>query len=256
MKLLIIEDEIPAQRLLQKMISEVKKNIEIVGCVGSVKAAVEWFKKNEQPDVVLLDIQLSDGISFNIFKEVNVESMIIFTTAFDEYVLQAFKVNSIDYILKPFDTDDLNKAFEKYELFNRKFIKEKNGTVNYDEIVSAIKNSKQEYRSRFLIQSGEHFYKLQVKDISYFYSSNKITFAVTFESREIPLDLSLEKLQEQLDPKQYFKINRQYIVNIDAILKVHTFFDGKLVVTTHPALKEKIIVGKDKAAEFKRWIDK
>jgi two-component system, LytTR family, response regulator LytT len=255
MKVLIIEDELPAQRMLKDMLLELDSDIEIIECLGSVDAAVSWFKNNKHPDIVLMDIQLSDGISFNIMKEVKIESMLIFTTAFDDYAIQAFKVNSIDYILKPFDIEDLRRAFEKYENYSRKFLKEKNDDINYDEILDAIKNSQTGYRARFLVHSGESFYKLPVTEIAYFYSANKITFAVTFEAREIQIEFSLEKLQGQLDPAKYFKINRQYIVNIDAIQKIHTSFEGRLVIETKPKHKEKIIIGKDKAAEFKRWLD-
>lgn len=255
MKVLIIEDEIPAQRMLSSMLNELAEDIEIVGVIGNVEAAIKWFKTNKHPDIVLMDIQLSDGISFDILESVKVDSMLIFTTAFDDYAIQAFKVNSIDYILKPYELDDLRRAFDKYKTYNKTFLQEKNAAVNFSEITQSINNSKTDYRKRFLIHSGESFYKLPVNDIAYFYSSNKITFAVTFSSREVPIDISLEKLQEQLDPISYFKINRQFILNIESILKIHSFFDGKLVVDTKPQHKEKIIVGKDKAAEFKRWID-
>ncbi|HLP15403.1 MAG TPA: LytTR family DNA-binding domain-containing protein [Bacteroidota bacterium] len=256
MKLVVIEDELPARRMLTEMIREIDDSIEIVGSMGSVAEAIEWFNTHKHPDIVLMDIQLSDGISFSILKEVRIESLLVFTTAFDEYAIQAFKVNSLDYILKPFDIDDLRRAFNKFEEYSRKFLREKNTDVRYDDIVAAIRNSRTEYRERFLIHSAESFYKLPVRDIAYFYSANKITFAVTFEAREVPIDFSLEKLQEELDPAKYFKVNRQYIVNIDSIHKVHSFFQGKLTIDTRPSAKIKIVVGKDKAAQFKQWMDR
>jgi DNA-binding LytR/AlgR family response regulator len=182
--------------------------------------------------------------------------MIIFITAFDEYAIRAFKVNSLDYLLKPVDSGDLKKAFEKYGMYSRNFLKNKNNETNFDEILSAIKNASPNYRKHFLIKTHESFFRLAAGDVAFFYSTHKITFAVTFISREYPLDISLDNLREQLDPEQFFKINRQIIVNSVAIEKIHAYFQGKLVVETQPRHSEKIIVGKDKAAEFKRWLDK
>ncbi len=255
-KVVIVEDEIPAQRLLKATLQEIGFETEVIICLNSIKSTVEWFQKNEHPDILLLDIQLSDGVSFDIFKQVKIESMIIFTTAYDEYAIQAFKVNSLDYLLKPIEADELRAAFEKYENYNRPLIEEKNSAIDYSHIASLIKNEKQEYRKRFLIQSTEYFFHLPVEEIAFFYSTQGITFAVTFEKREHPLNFSLESLKEQLKPDIFFKINRQIIVNIDSIIKVHSYFSGKLLLETKPAHSEEIIIGKDKAASFKRWMDR
>ncbi len=255
-KVLIIEDEIPAQRMLKEMAAELDYEIEVVGCLNSVKSSVDWFKHNPHPEVVLMDIQLSDGISFDILKQVTIESMIIFTTAYDEYAIQAFKVNSLDYLLKPIDIGDLQTAFEKYEHYSKKFIRHKNTEIDYNEIASTIMRAEPEYRKRFLIQSKEDFFQLPVEQIAYFHSVQKITLAVTFEQRQYPVNFSLEKLKEQLDPDIFFKVNRQIIININAIQKIHSYFLGKLVISTKPAHAEEIIVGKDKAASFKRWLDR
>lgn len=255
-KVLIIEDEIPAQRLLKETLQELDIELEVVGCIGSVQSAVTWFQQNEHPEIVLLDIQLSDGQSFEIFKQVKVDSMIIFTTAYDEYALQAFKVNSLDYLLKPIEKDELQDAFEKYQQYNKQFIKEKNSTIDYSELAALIKNEKQEYRKRFLIQSNESFFHLPIEQIAFIYSLQGITFVVTFEKREYPVNFSLESIKEQLNPELYFKVNRQIIVNINTIKKVHTYFNGKLKLETQPSHSEDIVIGKDKAAAFKRWLDK
>jgi DNA-binding LytR/AlgR family response regulator len=255
-KVLIIEDELPAQRMLKDMLTKLDYEIEVVGCLDSIKSSVEWFKKNPHPELVLLDIQLSDGIGFDILNQEEIESMIIFTTAYDEYAVQAFKVNSLDYLLKPFDKDDLKSAFKKYESYSKKFIKQKNTEIDYSEISSIIKNAEPDYRKRFLIQSNEDFFQLPVEKIAYFHSMEKITFAVTFDMRKYPVSFSLENLKEQLDPEQFFKVNRQFIININAIKKIQSYFQGKLVINTQPAHSEEIIVGKDKAASFKRWLDR
>jgi two-component system, LytTR family, response regulator LytT len=255
-KVLIIEDEIPAQRLLKETLQEMDIKTEVIGCLNSIKSSVEWFQNNPHPDIVLLDIQLSDGLSFEIFKQVNIESSIIFTTAYDEYAIQAFKVNSIDYLLKPVEKDELQTAFERYQHYNKQFIQEKNSNIDFKELASLIKSEKTDYRKRFLIQSNESFFHLPVEEIALFYSMQGITFAVTFEKREYPVNFSLESLKEQLHPDNFFKINRQFIVNIDAIKRVHSYFNGKLKLEIKPSHAENVIIGKDKVASFKRWMDR
>jgi len=256
LKVLIIEDEIPAQRLLKETLQEINFETEVVDCLNSIKSSVEWFQNNTHPEIVLLDIQLSDGLSFEIFKQVKIDSMIIFTTAYDEYAMQAFKVNSLDYLLKPIEKDELQAAFEKYQQYNKQFIQEKNAGIDFSELATLIKNEKQEYRKRFLIQSNESFFHLPVEQIAFFYSMQGITFAVTFEKREYPVNFPLENLKEQLNLEHYFKVNRQIIINIEAIKRVHSYFQGKLKLETQPSHSEDIVVGKDKAAAFKRWLDR
>ncbi len=168
MRVLIIEDEIPAQRLLVDLLNSMERDIEIAGCLDSVRESVNWFKHNPHPEIVLLDIQLSDGVSFDIMKEVNIESLIIFVTAYDEYAIRAFKVNSLDYLLKPVEAQELEEAFQKYDNYSKKFIQAKNLDTNYDELVSAIKNSFPEYRKRFLIRSDESWFQVPVEDYSLF----------------------------------------------------------------------------------------
>lgn len=256
LRILIIEDELPAQRMLQKMLGDLEREIEILDCIDSVKDAVEWFTSNSHPDLVLMDIQLSDGLSFEIMEQVRIESMIIFTTAFDEYAIQAFKVNSLDYLLKPIEKEELHKAFEKYELYSKRFIKNRNEQVDFSKFIASINQEKKEYRKRFLIQSNESFVRLEVSDIAFFYSMSRITFAHTFDNREFPLSQSLESLKEELDPAHFFKINRQMIINMKSIRRIQSHFKGKLKVETHPSWNQEIVVGKDKAASFKRWLDK
>ncbi|SDB50803.1 two component transcriptional regulator, LytTR family [Flavobacteriaceae bacterium MAR_2010_188] len=255
-QVVIIEDELPAQRLLKETLQEITIETEVVDCLNSIKSAVAWFQNNEHPEIVLLDIQLSDGLSFEIFKQVKIDSTIIFTTAFDEYAIQAFKVNSIDYLLKPIEKDELQTAFEKYHQYNTQFIQEKNSNIDFSELASLIKSEKTEYRKRFLIQSNESFFHLPVGDIALFYSMQGVTFAVTFEKREYPVNFALESLKEQLHPDKFFKINRQFVVNIEAIKRVHSYFNGKLKLEIQPSHSEDIIVGKDKVAAFVRWMDR
>lgn len=255
-KVVIIEDELPAQRLLKETLQEIDFETEVVACLNSVKSAVEWFQKNSHPEIVLLDIQLSDGLSFEIFKQIKMDSLIIFTTAYDEYAMQAFKVNSLDYLLKPIEAEELQAAFEKYHQYNKHFIQENNISINFSELASLIKNEQSEYRKRFLIQSNESFFHLPIEQVAFFYSMQGITFAVTFEKREYPINFSLQSLKEQLNPETFFKVNRQIIINIEIIKRVHSLFNGKLMLETQPSHSEDIVIGKDKAAAFKRWLDR
>ena len=255
-KAVIIEDELPAQRLLKETLQEIDIKTEVIGCLNSIKSSVKWFQNNPHPEIVLLDIQLSDGLSFEIFKQVKIDSTIIFTTAFDEYAIQAFKVHSIAYLLKPIEKDELQTAFENYYQYNTQFIHQQNSNIDFKELASLIKSEKPNYRKRFLIQSNESFFHLPVGDIALFYSMQGITFAVTFEKREYPINFSLEGLKEQLHPDIFFKINRQFVVSMDAIKRVHSYFNGKLKLEIEPSHAEDIIVGKDKASAFKRWMDK
>jgi DNA-binding LytR/AlgR family response regulator len=256
LKILIIEDEIPAQRLLKETLQEIDIETEILDCLNSIKSAVKWFKTNQHPEIILLDIQLSDGISFEIFRQVKIDSMIIFTTAYDEYAMQAFKVNSLDYLLKPIEKDELQTAFEKYYQYNKQFIQEKNVRIDYEELAILIQTKKKEYRKRFLIQSNESFFHLPIAEIALIYSMQGVSFAVTFEKREYPVSFSLESLKEQLNPDLFFKVNRQIIINIETIKRVHTYFNGKLKLETQPSHSEDIFIGKDKAARFRCWLDR
>jgi DNA-binding LytR/AlgR family response regulator len=255
-KVLIIEDEIPAQRLLKETLQEINIATEVVACLNSIKSSVDWFNNNKHPEIVLLDIQLSDGLSFEIFKQVKIDSMVIFTTAYDEYTIQAFKVNSIDYLLKPIEKDELQTAFEKYQDYNKQFIQEKNAGLDLSEIASLIKSEKTEYRKRFLIQSNESFIYLPIEEVAIFYSMHGVTFALTFEKRKHPINFSLESLKNQIDPGVFFKVNRQIIININCIKRVHSYFNGKLKLETIPAHPTEVIIGKDKASAFRKWLDR
>ena len=251
----IIEDEIPAARLLNKMLTELRPEWEILVLPGNVEGAVKWYQDNPHPDILFLDIQLTDGVSFSFIEQANPESMIVFTTAYDEYAIRAFKANSIDYLLKPIDKERLGEALEKYEKLTSKFYKEFNKQGDILEILQNITNPAKKYRTRFLISGEDKLFTLQVDDIAYFYSENKITFAVTKQNREFIIDLSLDKLMEQLDPDVFFRSNRQTVVSINAIVKVESYFLGKAILHVKPPFKDKIIVSRDKIAPLKLWLN-
>ena len=256
-QVLIIEDEIPTQRMLVEMIQSVRPEWDIIHKCGSVSDSVDFLtdESNKSPDLIFADIQLSDGISFDIFSQVKVECPVIFTTAYDEYAIQAFKVNSIDYLLKPIKLEMLKKSIAKFE--HRYPIDRPTAEAFlFETIKEAIQTGQKKYRSRFLIQHGEDFIKLETDQIALIYSVNKITFAKTFDGREHVLDLTLEKLERQLDPEVFFRINRQAIVHAKAIKKIRTYFNGRLKLITNPLFQEDLIVSRDKARILKDWLDR
>lgn len=252
MEIIIIEDEIYNLRLLEGMIKKIRPEWLVVQTFESVKDSVNWLRKNPHPDLFFMDIQLADGLCFSIFDEVEIQSMVIFTTAYDNYAIQAFKVNSIDYLLKPFREKDLEASIEKYEHYRK--INEPAGSQDYSDILEAIRYGKKKYRKRFLVSRGDAWFKLAVEDVACFYSENKITTAVTFHNQNYVIDFPLESLEEELDPEVFFRANRQVIVNIDAIVKIENYFGGKLKVRLNPPFADEIIISRLKAISFRKWV--
>ena len=249
----IIEDEVPAARLLHSMVSRLRPEWNISVLPGRVDEAVAWFASHPHPDLIFLDIQLADGNSFDFLSAAHPSSIIIFTTAYDQYAVRAFTVNSIDYILKPVDEQRLLDAIVKYETL------QSNGNTlpeNYlNTLLDALKPQEKQYRTRFLISGIDRFWSLQVSDIAYFYSENKVTFAVTKTGQEHIIDLSLNKLTEQLDPDRFFRANRQVIVCIRAIDHAEPYFNGRIVVSVRPPYKDKITISEEKLSAFKQWLN-
>ncbi|MEG1545761.1 MAG: LytTR family DNA-binding domain-containing protein [Bacteroides sp.] len=250
----IIEDEIPAARLLHSMVKRLRPDWQLTILPGNIEEAVKWFDEHSHPDVIFLDIQLSDGNSFDFVAEAKPSSTIIFTTAYDEYAIRAFSVNSIDYILKPVDEERLKEAIGKYEAsLGRTSMPVKEYLDNIIESLS--KPIDKRYRTRFLISGTDKFTTLQVSDIAYFYSENRITTAVCYNGKEQFIDLSLDKLSEQLDSDKFFRANRQFIIGIDSIKKIEPYFNNKVVVLVTPVSKEKILVSREKITSFKMWLN-
>ncbi|MBN1769382.1 MAG: response regulator transcription factor [Prolixibacteraceae bacterium] len=247
---LIVEDEEPAARRLEKLLCKADSEIEIAGKLESVSSTVHWLSTNPQPDLIMLDIQLADGLSFEIFKKVRVDSFVIFTTAYDEYAIKAFELNSIDYLLKPVDTEKLASAIEKYRRLS-----DKKPTFRIDEIIQFVETQKNPYKKRFAITIGSRIKSVEADDIACFYSLEKSTFLCTFEGGHFPVDFSLDRLEEILDPQTYFRVNRQTIVQYKAILKIHVLSKSRLELEI-AKLPEKILVSTAKSHQFRQWIDK
>ncbi|CAM1357508.1 MULTISPECIES: LytR/AlgR family response regulator transcription factor [Tenacibaculum] len=251
MNIIIIEDEKPAARRLQRMLAVL--NLEAQQMLHSVEEAINWFQKNEHPDLIFLDIQLSDGLSFEIFEEVPVKSSIIFTTAYDEYALKAFKLNSIDYLLKPLDEDELKVAVDKF--INNK-PKETDIQVNIDDIRKLLINPiDRKYKKRFTIKVGQHIKIIHTDEIECFYSENKATYIHTNSNRNYLIDHSLEYWQEQLDPEQFYRVNRTYIVHINAIKDIISYTNSRLQLKLHTYNEAEIIVSRERVKDFKNWIE-
>ena len=255
--IVIIEDEVHNSRLLQGLINKLRTNWNIEAILESIEESVKWFNSNSAPNIVLMDIQLSDGICFSIFEKIKFPAScrVIFTTAYDEYAIRAFEVNSIEYLLKPIEEPALNKAFQKFE----ELIKVDNqyfGEIDTTKLVNSILQGKREYRTRFLISGINNYQKLDAKDVAYFYSENKLTFAVSIDGKEFTLDYNLEQLETELDAKMFFRVNRKVIAHIDSVFSINNESGGKLIVELRPKTNFDIVVSRLKATDFKVWMGK
>ena len=254
MNILIIEDEEAASKRLKKMLEKLDPLIRILDVVDSVEDAVQWFKKNEEPDLVMMDIQLSDGRCFEIFNKVQVECPIIFTTAYDEYAVEAFKVNSIDYLLKPIDQNALEKSITKYLSLKEKFGQENRDKL--EAIIEKLSLEKPSFKSRFLVKSGQSFKTILTNDIMYFFIENQLVFLTTEANKKYIIDNSLDELETMLDPDIFFRINRQMIVSIDAISAIHQYFNSRLKLDILPEFNDDVLVSRNKVQGFKKWLDR
>lgn len=246
MNVLIIEDEIMAARRLKNLVTKINPDIEIVDQLDSIEGVLNWLQNNELPDLIFMDIHLADGSSFEIFNHVDIEKPVIFTTAYDVYAIQAFQVNAVDYILKPIKEDKLRAALEKYHKFH------KETKINYQKIVQSLQPSPEE--KRFLIRLGHSIRLVEIKDVSYFYTRDKITFLITNAGKRYPIDYSLEKLEDMVNPKKFFRINRQFIINLDAIKEMISYSKSRVKIQLDPSCDLETIVSTERSPVFKKWL--
>lgn len=250
MNVLIIEDEKPAARRLSRMLDDL--GVQVNQMLHSVEESIDWFQNNTHPDLIFLDIQLSDGLSFEIFEHVNITSSIIFTTAYDEYALKAFKLNSIDYLLKPIDEDELKAAVEKYK---SQHFKQPDVNFNFDDIRKLLVHPiDRKFKKRFTIKVGQHLKIISVDDIECFFSENKATYIHTTGNRNYLLDGALEQVQIELDPEKFFRVNRTYIVQINAIKDIVAYTNSRLKIILNSYSESEIIVSRERVKDFKNWI--
>ncbi|GAB3505076.1 LytTR family DNA-binding domain-containing protein [Spirosoma knui] len=273
MTILIIEDEELTARKLQRLLVDVEPTANVVGMTVSVEESVDWLRSNPQPDLIFMDIELADGQSFDIFNQVTVKSPVIFTTAYDEYAIRAFKVNSIDYLLKPVKEDDLRQALAKLNAFKRVLVDQAGLAVTSTfesslasllgqlRAVQPVPDSFGEvirpaatFRDRFMIKQGQRLFSISIEEVAYIFSRNKMAFLKTRDGHEWLIDYTLDELVHMLDPRRFFRLNRQVIAELRSIDKAHLYFNSKLKVNLCPAFEEEVIISREKAGEFKLWL--
>lgn len=250
MNIIIIEDEKPAARLLQRKLE--KLGLQINTLLHSVEESIAWFRTNTHPDLIFLDIQLSDGLSFEIFEHIDIKSAIIFTTAYDEYALRAFKLNSIDYLLKPIDEDELEAAVSKYKARNASTT---NMSLDFEMIKKMLVNPVDKvYKKRFTIKMGQQLKMVNIDEVECFFSENKGTYLHTFENRNYLLDTTLEQLESELDPTAFFRVSRKFIIAMKGIKEIQIYSNSRLKVILPTYKEDEVIVSREKVTEFKTWL--
>ena len=248
MRALIVEDENPSAERLANMLNGIDSSINIIAKTGSVKDSVKWLKENKQPDLIFLDIQLSDGVSLDIFKRQNITCPVIFTTAYDEYILEAFDHNGIDYLLKPIKKEKLKAALDKYHSLKKHF------TDDFFNRFDNFSNGKS--RERLTVKDGTNFMSIKTEEVAYFFTEYKLVFLVAFSGKKYLVEKNLTELEDELNSEIFFRVNRKYLVNVNAIDKFKPFFKGKLLIDLKPKTNDEVTVSQERAAEFKEWIGK
>ena len=259
MKVLIIEDEELAVKKLRKTLESVDSTAQVVGVADSIRSSVNWLQQNPAPDLILMDIELADGQSFEIFDKVEVKSTVIFTTSYDEYALKAFKVNSVDYLLKPVQKEDLQAALTKLKTMQAMY--GGNGSsdpLNVENLVKELQQKLQprEFRKRFLVKHAQKLVSVDVEEIAYFYSDGRLNFFKTLDNKKFVVDYTMDELEDMLDPNKYFRISRSFYVSIASIDQIHDYFGNRLLLHLKPAVDKESIVSREKVADFKKWMGK
>lgn len=253
MRVLIIEDEQLLARQITKLLTSIEPAATIVGQTGSVDATVKWLNDNPAPDLMLMDIELADGQCFDIFKSVDVSSPVIFTTAYDEHALRAFKVNSIDYLLKPIQPEELRVAIGKWKQLQASTV---SSAAHLNEFVSNLVKAREQeqYRERFLVKQGQKMISINTSDVALFSAKNTLNFLVTKSKQKFLIDYTLDEIEELVSPKNFFRANRQYIIAHDVITVFHPWFNGKLKVDISVPVEEDIVISRERAPQFKAWM--
>src|SRR3990170_3058618 len=250
MNILIVEDEELAVRKLQKTLADVDPEATVVGVSESIETTVDWLNNNPTPDLILMDIELADGQSFEIFSRVEVKSTVIFTTSYDEYALKAFKVNSVDYLLKPIQKEDLQVALNKLKNLKSMY-GSSNGSsdpLNVDSLVKELKQKLQpkEFRKRFLVKHAQKLISIEVQDIAYFYSDGRLNFFKTNDNKKYVVDYTMDELEEMLDPDRYFRISRSFYISVNSVDQIHDYFGNRLLLHLKPASEKEALVSREK----------
>ena len=249
MNILIIEDEKPAARLLQRKVE--KLGLQVNTMLHSVEESIAWFEKNQHPDLIFLDIQLSDGLSFEIFEQIDIKSAVIFTTAYDEYALRAFKLNSIDYLLKPIDEEDLEVAVNKFRARNQT----QNISLDFEAIKRMLVNPvEKEYKKRFSVKIGQQLKVISIDEVECFYSENKGTYIHTLDNRDYLIDSTLEVVEAEINPKDFYRVSRKFIVPLKAVKEIQVYSNSRLKIVLPTYKDDEVIVARERVGDFKEWI--
>ena len=250
MRILLIEDEIPAANRLASLLKEILPSAKIIDVLDSIESAVKWFKIHQNPDLIIMDIHLADGNSFMIFEQVDIKSPVIFATAYDEYAIKAFKVNSIDYLLKPIEKAELEIAVHKFNSLSAK-----NEAIDFKLLINTLKSDRKEYKQRFLVKIADRLVPVNAADVCYFFAEDKLVFLQT-RSNIYQIDFTLDQLEEILDPVLFFRLNRKFLGQAPSINKIFNHLNGKLKIVLDPAHPEDLFVSRERASEFKNWLEK
>ncbi len=251
MNVLVVENENPAVEGLISQLKKIDPDIDIIGITQSVESTINWFQSHPNPDLIFMDIQLDDGLCFEIFETMKMDTPVIFTTAYNEYMLSAFKVNSVDYLLKPIEEKSLRQAIDKFKSIHY------NASINNEVIKQLLNELNKEYKNRFLIKIGENYKSIPDKEIACFYILERATFLRTVSDKDYAIDYSLDSLQEIINPDKFFRINRNSIININEINDIISYSSSRLKIKLNSNKPiHDLIVSKDKVKEFKKWIDK
>jgi len=249
MKVIIIEDEKPAAEKLLKAIQKVDPSVEVAAVLNSVRKSVDWLQQNPMPDLLFMDIELSDGLSFKIFETISINSPVIFCTAFDEYWQEAFEHNSIDYLLKPVKQEKLEAALNKYDKLKQHFASGFQQLLHWQQ-----HGTGNGYKKRFLVKRGADYVSVKTEDIAFFYAAHKLVCMVNTSNHKFILDQSLSDIEKQLDPTQFFRVNRKYLIQLNAIKKIKTYPKSKLQLEVEPVVNEDIIISQENVSAFKQWM--
>jgi two-component system, LytTR family, response regulator LytT len=251
MKVVIIEDEVLAAERLEALLKEIDNDVNVMARIGSVSEASAWLSINK-PDLIFLDIQLSDGLSFTIFEEVTTDAPIVFTTAYDQYAIKAFKLNSIDYLLKPVKKSELAVSIEKFRKFKPQT------SINFEELLKQIRPGSEQYKKRFLVQYGQKIKKVETEEIAYFYAMSKNVFITTFAGQTYPIEYTLDKLEDLINKDDFFRINRKMIISYRAIKNMIPYSRSRIKIDLHPPVSKELdpLVSIERSSEFKKWMDK
>ncbi len=250
MRVLVVEDEAPAAKRLVQLIAQIQPSAVIVEVCDSIESTVNWLQGNQAPDLIFMDIQLADGNSFLIFEQTEIKSPVIFATAYDEYAVRAFKVNSVDYLLKPIEKSELERALHKFKTLTSPV----QTLLHLQDAIQALRSGKKEYKQRFLVRIADRLVPVSVEETRYFMTEDKVVFLQT-ETHKYPVDFTLDQLESMLDPKLFFRLNRKHLGHVQAIHKIFNHLNGKLKLILSPSQEEEVFVSREKAQEFKAWLE-